>query len=202
MKKIRNQQVLSSPWLLKTIVIITGIIIFIGLIALLGTYYDLSSNQANLSTIPYKQNTLSPTPSRPKPLPTDENTTRWNTYHDIGIQFLYPSDARLSEYTANGQRVVSFKLSNTKEFSLDRFQVETENEAPYNQTNITKTFNGITWKVVLPKMTDQFCDAGMCGKTAPSYYVYKNGYRYSFAYYSDDLQDTIERILETVSFVD
>lgn len=129
-------------------------------------------------------------------------TTNWKTYTSskLNLSFKYPSNFSYKEDTNNAtQDIIDFKSGN-KEFRLDRLVAEAGNEAPYNITNITKNFNEVTWKVVTPEQTTQYCDAGNCGKTAPNYYVYKKGYRYSFTYYSNDLRDLIEKILSTFKF--
>ncbi len=174
--------------------------VVIAIFALLLTYSLMSSNQNKQSHISNLQG-ASPTQTLEKiPTPTSSDMKNWKIYNKLGVEFKYPSEATIEEDTnGNTQDTANFKIG-TKEFTLERLKAVSENEAPYNQTKITMVINGVTWKVVTPEQTSEFCDAGDCSKTAPSYYFYKNGYQYSFTYYSDDLRGTIEDILSTFKF--
>lgn len=140
-------------------------------------------------------------------VPSSIQKTEFKTFSKLGVFFQYPKNITISQEDSNDnepsasvkQNTIRFSIGN-KNFTLERLSDSSENEAPFNQTSITKNFNGNTWRVFLPSQTTVFCDAGNCGKTAPSYYTYKNGYRYSFNYFSDDLQPTIENILSTFTF--
>lgn len=172
--------------------------------------FFLGKNQANQSTVivPTVIPSISLVPSssvQDETVYTEgTRSANWKTYtdRDVGLEFKYPPIFSLNEDTSNATQFIVYFKQGTKDFRLDRFIASAQNEAPFNRTSITKILNGVTWKVVPPEKTSQYCDAGNCSKTAPTYYVYRNNYRYSFTYYSDDLQSTIEQILSTFKFLD
>lgn len=137
--------------------------------------------------------------------PTPNPTTDWKTYTNHGVEFKCPKDAKVTENTnEKTQNTVYFELGE-KRLTFERLVVDAKNkgkEAPYNETAIEQTFNNLSWKVVPPENTSEYCDSGDCSKTAPSFYIYKNEYRYSFYYYPDDLRSTINQILSTFKFTE
>ncbi len=148
----------------------------------------------------------SPTPTiSVSPSPTLDPTADWNIYSNHAVEFKYPKDATVTE-NSNGstQETVHFDFGD-KKIVFEKLEVDKKSkgqEAPYNQTDLVQTINNISWKVVLPESTSEYCDAGECSQTAPSFYSYRNAYRYAFYYYSNELQGTVKQILSTFKFTD
>ena len=175
------------------IFLLVGILIIAGIG---GAFYLGRQTTPKSSTIPA---VTSQTP-QPTPSPSDE-TANWKIYSNrkLGVEFKYPAEYSIKE-DSNGSTlaVVNFEL-NGKKFRFDKV-ISDGSVPPYAQTNVTQDFNEITWKVLIPSKDAEYCDAGDCGGIAPSYYLFKNGHKYSFTYYSDDLKSTIEQILSTFKF--
>jgi hypothetical protein len=178
-------------------------ILFMLLLITIGGYIlveeKVMKSYSNPSTTPIAPTSLVRSPTKKVEL---------KTFTKLGISMQYPQNITIYQEDSNEdkpgasatQNTVRFTMNN-KNFVLERLADSPENEPPFTHTSITKEINGNVWKVVLPSQSSTFCDAGNCGKTAPSYYTYKNGYRYSFIYFSDDLQPTIENMLSTLVFI-
>ena len=155
------------------------------------------------NTMTITDKNISPTPSIPNSTATPiPSTTLLNSYSNksLGIMFMYPPSYVITEnFNSPTQGTVTLTLDDTY-IRFDRFTADYENEAPYNQTTITEVHNGITWKVVTPEQRTTFCDAGNCGQILPSYYMYKNGYRYGFTYSPDSIKNEVKDLLSSFSF--
>lgn len=142
------------------------------------------------------------TPSIPKPTVTPiPSTALLNSYSNrsLEVMFQYPPGYEITENSSNPtQSTVTLSLDDTY-IRFDRFAADYENEAPYNQTNITEVHNGVTWKVVTSGKEDSTCQSTDCIRT-PTYYMYKDGYRYSFTYSPDSIKNVVEDLLSSFSF--
>jgi hypothetical protein len=191
-----SQPVSNTPSGKTKYFLFAGVILLI-LFAVGGAYYLGGINQKSNSQKDTNQKTSITASPTPTPIPTtqtipasaSDTTAGWKTYNNFSVEFSYPGEFTIKESTSGAtQNTADFNIGN-KEFRFDRFVAPSENEAPYNQTNVTKMFNNNVWKVTQPQ-------TGI----APSYYLYRNGYRYSLTYYSAELKNNIEQILSTLKF--
>ncbi|MEN9327298.1 MAG: hypothetical protein RI947_106 [Candidatus Parcubacteria bacterium] len=126
-----------------------------------------------------------------KQLPASKKGWKWHIDKIHNIAFQYPE-----EFTPNNNGRIF--TSGTKEIRVLIDNITPNRVFPAIEPASSQVvINSLTWNI---KKSYTYCDAGICGSTGITYYIYKYGHLVLIKYFPEDVWPVAEQVISSILF--